>query len=49
MLEQRVRLTQAVEVVVEALVVAQETVVLAALALSLSKYLTTYLRHSLVA
>jgi hypothetical protein len=41
MLERRVRLTQAVEVVVEALVVAQETAVLAALALSLSKYLTT--------
>jgi hypothetical protein len=41
MLEQRVRLIQVAVVVVEALVVAQETEVLAALVLSLSECLTT--------
>jgi hypothetical protein len=49
MLELLVRLIQAAVVAVEALVVAQETEVLAALALSSLKYLTTYPQHSLVA
>jgi hypothetical protein len=49
MLEPLVRLTQVVEAEAVALVVAQETEVLAALVLSLSEYLTTYPQHSLVA